>query len=845
MQHRPTLALATIAALASACGASEAPPDTPGARLAIGVAALNLQGVGDVVWDLEVRNGASPTQVVWQRRISSSSYGDGAGSASYVGPCDADPATSTNTVRVWVVGVYSAAVTSAGAFASGDPSGVVAPVGSALPFEDPTATSPLSRTVACLPDGDVPVQFDVALMRPAQQGFFDIAVSFSDIYCSAKLDCCDDADGTPGCDTDGDEDITLLFDAGGQRASTFVLGFACTAGPRADVETELYMDAVELDCTSPTPTTFAADVRIDPSGPAGNQCTPGPDGMTPCAAITQTGAFDADTALYQVGLYRGEEQLTSGGVAARKIYWNVALGVKRPAITSCQLRARATAHDANRPGLVDDGEIAAGVVYPYVQWDAPLGACTAEPLTFGDAAATVRPVYTGTTGAALPFTFGYGPSFGPGSFCPAPCQNGGQCVLGTCDCPAGYDGAACENDIDECASDPCGQGGACNDGVNGFTCTCWPAWTGPLCATATADLVVSANTTLDLTRARLNAAAGSTSLTITPAFGTFAVGDLVMLHQTRSAAGFAGLYEFARVTAVSGPGTTLTVSAPLAFDYATTPATNFEIAQVVKVPEFQNITVQSGRTLSGPAFEGTTGTGGILLLSAAGTITVAGTIDMSAKGFRGIALQSVYNQAGDSGEGTLAYGSIQTAANGNGGGGGGRTGCECCWGGAGGGGGHGTAGGNGSAVVCHVGGTGGLAVGNPAQTLIFFGGAGGQGGADEDGWGSAGANGGGIVYLMGTSLSVTGAIRSNGQAGAQEYNVSGCGSGGGGGGAGGAIYLDVASATVGTNLVTATGGGGGDHPSNCGVPGGQGAVGRITAAGTLSGTTSPSAYVLP
>ena len=33
-------------------------------------------GVGDVVWDLEVRNGA--TDVVWQRRISSSAFGDGA-----------------------------------------------------------------------------------------------------------------------------------------------------------------------------------------------------------------------------------------------------------------------------------------------------------------------------------------------------------------------------------------------------------------------------------------------------------------------------------------------------------------------------------------------------------------------------------------------------------------------------------------------------------------------------------------------------------------------------------------------------------------------------------------------
>ena len=33
-----------------------------------------------------------------------------------------------------------------------------------------------------------------------------------------------------------------------------------------------------------------------------------------------------------------------------------------------------------------------------------------------------------------------------------------------CRCVTGYDGTDCENDIDECAGDPCMNGGTCNVG---------------------------------------------------------------------------------------------------------------------------------------------------------------------------------------------------------------------------------------------------------------------------------------------------------------------------------------------------------------------------------------------
>ena len=434
------------------------------------MAALNLTGVGDVVWDLEVVNGRLPTaDVVWQRRLSSSRYGDGAGSASYVGPCDADAGVAENTVKVWVVGVYSDAVTALGTFASGAGGGVV---GDALPFQNPTTlAAPLSRKVVCRPDGDVAVQFDVALMRPAQQGFFDIAVSFNNIFCSAKFDCCADTDGN-GCNALGLEDLELLFEAGGARGATMVLGFACTAGPGADTEaqTQLYLDTLELDCSGPTgfTTGFTVDLALDPSRGPGNLCAAG--ALAGCPAVL-TGASVVDTYLYQVATYRGVEALTSDGVDAQKVYWNVALGVNKGDIGDCWLRTRATADNALGTPVVANGTIASGVVYPYVQWEVKLGTCAAEKLRFGVPDAMVRTAYTDTQGGAMSFDFAYGPGFAAGSVCPAPCVHG-TCLAGACVCEAGYTGATCADNPNDCLGITACVGGSCVDGLSAYTCNC-------------------------------------------------------------------------------------------------------------------------------------------------------------------------------------------------------------------------------------------------------------------------------------------------------------------------------------------------------------------------------------
>jgi hypothetical protein len=68
-----------------------------------------------------------------------------------------------------------------------------------------------------------------------------------------------------------------------------------------------------------------------------------------------------------------------------------------------------------------------------------------------------------------------------------PCRNGGTCQDNvnswTCTCPAGYSGDYCTTNINECASSPCRNGGTCVDAVASFSCTCRPGYTGRFCET--------------------------------------------------------------------------------------------------------------------------------------------------------------------------------------------------------------------------------------------------------------------------------------------------------------------------------------------------------------------------
>lgn len=44
-----------------------------------------------------------------------------------------------------------------------------------------------------------------------------------------------------------------------------------------------------------------------------------------------------------------------------------------------------------------------------------------------------------------------------------------------------YIGLNCEENLDECLSNPCQNGGMCHDHANGYTCSCLPGYLGIYC----------------------------------------------------------------------------------------------------------------------------------------------------------------------------------------------------------------------------------------------------------------------------------------------------------------------------------------------------------------------------
>ena len=90
-----------------------------------------------------------------------------------------------------------------------------------------------------------------------------------------------------------------------------------------------------------------------------------------------------------------------------------------------------------------------------------------------------------------------------------PCQNNGACINEinqfTCHCTSSFTGVVCETsaflwsqslvlfksfylDINECASGPCQNNGTCADGFGVYTCNCKSGYTGDQCETSSCCL---------------------------------------------------------------------------------------------------------------------------------------------------------------------------------------------------------------------------------------------------------------------------------------------------------------------------------------------------------------------
>ncbi|MBN2042345.1 MAG: DUF2341 domain-containing protein, partial [Candidatus Aenigmarchaeota archaeon] len=358
------------------------------------------------------------------------------------------------------------------------------------------------------------------------------------------------------------------------------------------------------------------------------------------------------------------------------------------------------------------------------------------------------------------------------------------------------------------------------------------------------DLVVTGSTTInDYAKLVENASSGDTTIEVDKEF-YFDEGDEFLIIQTKGKD--SGKYEFRYVESTDSEANTITFSPGLTNTYYTGGTGK---TQVVRVPNYMNVTIQSGGKIEPTDWSMLTEVGGIIAFrSHTLHVMSGGYINATGAGYWG-ATHALYeggvtDRWGGSGEG---YASEKNQSNpfsesGAGAGGfidGGNDANTAT--GSGGGGGYGTSGIPGVTwplFYPYRRGMGGTEYGTADLSEMFFGGGGGGGGHDNDAagrWGGGGGYGGGIIFISAYNLTVQGKIECNGTSGKPGTDGHE-----GGGGAGGSIYLKSYYATLGSDRVTSKGGKGDTSTTN-----GTGGDGRIRVEHVeLSGTTNPSASTL-
>jgi len=343
------------------------------------------------------------------------------------------------------------------------------------------------------------------------------------------------------------------------------------------------------------------------------------------------------------------------------------------------------------------------------------------------------------------------------------------------------------------------------------------------------------------TTSTVNTSSGSNSIQVTATAG-FANSNEIIIINLKGTSANVGLYEFARINSIDGTTFNLNRSLTNTYDGA------IDKIVIQCVPNYTNVTINAGGSLTCNAWDGTSG--GVLVFRATGTVQVNVTdgINANSKGFAGgigytpgtpAGGGESYNGTGGSGgkfntagwdaqggsggggalAGTSGYagGTSPTAGSGGGGGGGAKTIANQYSCGAGGGG-----GGNGSP------GSGGEGYNYGSDGSTITGGNGGAGHISSEadgGGGGGGANDGRTADGSGSSTLNTRTYLGGGGGaggGANYNNGADIKAGGAGGIGGGIIFISATTVTVASG-------------ASINVKGGQGANGGWDVASAGGG----------
>lgn len=348
--------------------------------------------------------------------------------------------------------------------------------------------------------------------------------------------------------------------------------------------------------------------------------------------------------------------------------------------------------------------------------------------------------------------------------------------------------------------------------------------------TVTTETVVN-----DYTYLASNASSGETQISVNDG-SKFSANDQILLLQTQQGRepGQGGQYEFHRINSILGDTLELEDSMENSYYsgvFADNPESLGEVTQVIRVPEYESLTIDGGEITSK---EWNGKTGGVVALRATEKIKFinGGNINVTGAGFRGGTCGNCGDDwDGGKGEGTQGWqkgGGTKDYADevslNNGIGGGGSHVNNNNGGDPAAGGGHAT---EGETVIdseSSYQSEGGDSIGTPTLSKMYFGGGGGAG-SDNDGQTPypESRDGGGIAFIAAKNMEDV-EVYAKGEPGLTSMDSWVAGNAGAG--AGGSIYL--ASEDIGINKINASGGSRSrEHPNDQGEKGGYGGDGRI------------------